>query len=172
MAEDDIYKNKARYERLISNFENVKNKPKRGKYYCKNNTNVKYFKDLCKSFDAKDLSYARRTRALDSLKLITYFLDKDLKECNRDDIDYLMSRMHKTYKTVSSKKSFIKDLKAIWRVLFPEKDHLGRVDETICPYVVRHISRRIDKSKEKRRNEKYTIEEFEKIIRFFDGNPS
>ena len=174
MAEDDIYKSKRRYENMVCNFETLIKRPKKGGksiYYCKNKINLKYFYQLCKTFETKDLSFIRRIRALSTLKMITYVIEKDLKECTRDDINTYMVFMHKRSKTISGKKSFIKDLKSVWRTLFPDLDHLGRPDETICPYVVRHINGKVDKSKQKMRNEKYTIEEFQNILKFFDNNP-
>ncbi|MAG60771.1 hypothetical protein CL619_03215, partial [archaeon] len=177
MAKDDIYGNKRRYENLVSNLESFLEVPeiKKGrgkrKYYIKYKQNLKHFSKLCTHFEMKDLSFSRRVRVIGVLLFITSIVNKDLKDCTRDDINEIIAAMHKVNTTVSSKTSFIKNIKCIWRVLFPEKDHLGRDDETLCPYVVRHLSRKMDKSKETLRNEKYTIEEFQQIIKFFEKDP-
>ena len=177
MAEEDLYGNKRKYEQKIGNFDKWLIKPslKTGSigkrtYYCKNKANLKYFSKLCNIFAVKDLSYARRNKLLFVLLKVTHIIEKNLKDCTRDDINELVAYLHTVHKTYESKKDFIKDIKCLWRVLFPECDMHGRPDETITPYVVRHLSRKIDKSKKKNRNEKYTIEEFEKIIQFFDNN--
>ncbi|MAG73623.1 hypothetical protein CL620_04865, partial [archaeon] len=173
MAEDDIYGNKKRYEFVVNSLSSITKKPvsKKYKYYCKNQVNTKYFDKLIINFDVKDLSYIRRVKLLYLLKRITYIIEKDLKKCDRDDINKIVAFFHTTHKTVESKRDFIKDLKCTWRVLFPEKDQEGRVDETITPYPIRHLSRRIDRSKQKRRNDKLTWDEFQCILRFFEKDP-
>ena len=171
MAENDIYKNKEKYETFISNLDRLLEKPKaqsKTRYYCKNHKNLKYFERLIKHFEVKDLSYICRLRVFGVLKVICTVIDKDLKECERKDIDDLVAFAHTRYNTRESKRDFIKDLKCVWRVLFPEKDHLGRIDETLTPYVVRHISRKIDKSKEKMRNDRFSFEEFKQIVDYFE----
>lgn len=174
MAEDDIYKSKARYEYVTNNLERLTKRPKKGsrrKYYCKNKANLKYYKELMKYFELKDLSYIRRRKALYTMRVITYAIKKNLKDCERDDINQLVAYSHQVFKTVASKRDFIKDLKCIWRILFPETDMKGRIDETITPYVVRHISRKVDKSKEKLRNDRFTQKEFQSIVEFFADEP-
>ncbi len=177
MAEDDIYKSKAKYERLISIMDSWVLTPDcykgRGyrKYYIKYKDNLKYFYKLLPIWEMKDLSYIRRIRLLNVMLMICFVPEKDLKDCNRDDINEIMGFMHTCHKTIKSKSDFIKNLKCLWRVLFPDIDQFGRADETLIPYVVRHLSGKIDKSKQKRRNEKYTIEEFQKIVQFFDKDP-
>ncbi len=91
MAEDDIYGNKERYERFLKRIEVITQQPNYGnqRYYCKNPANVKYFQKLIPYFEAKDLSYIRRYRVLYFLTLITYVLDKDLAECDRNDINII-----------------------------------------------------------------------------------
>jgi integrase len=172
MAEDDIYKSRQKYETLVENFDKLTEKPKGNrKYYCKNKANIKYFRELVKYFELKDLSYIRRRKVLYTLRLITFIIEKDLKDCEREDINKIVTFGHDKFKTVNSKKDFIKDLKCIWKILFPEKDRKGRIDETITPYVVRHISRKVDKSKEKLRNDRISFEEFQAIVKFFDKDP-
>jgi len=175
MAEDDIYGNKGRYEQFKNNLDSFlippSSKSKRRKYYCKNPDNLKYFKQLFIQFEAKDLSYIRRRRILHTMKFIVYSTKKHLKDCDRKDIDKIMSLMHETHKSPSSKETFIRDLKYVWKILFPETDEKGRPDETIVPYAVRHISGKIDKSRQKLRNDKLTWEEFEQIVDYFSSDP-
>jgi integrase len=173
MAEDDIYGSKGKYERFIKNFDKLTKKPKKNgrlKYYCKNSVNLKYFKKLIPSFESKDMSYIRRNRILSILRMITTFTEKDLKKCDRDDVNSVVAQAHKVYVTVDSKKTFIKNLKVIWKTLLPEKDQKGRIDENIMPYEVRHISNRIDKSKQKLRNDRISWNEFKRILRYFSGD--
>lgn len=173
MSEDDIYGSRERYELFMASLGEVIKKPtdKRAKYYCKNPENIKYFKKLGAHFDVKDLSYVRRLRVMHVLKFITFVIDKDLGVCDREDINKVVTHAHKTHKTPNSKRDIIKDLKCIWRILFPEKDSQSKVDETLTPYAVRHLSRKVDKSKEKLRNDRLTPEEFYKILTYFSKEP-
>jgi integrase len=79
--------------------------------------------------------------------------------------------MHGVYHSSKTKSDFIRDIKYVWKILYPEKDDKGRIDETLMPYVVRHLNPRIDKSREKRRQDKLTWEEYEKILKFFSSDP-
>lgn len=174
MAEDDIYGNKGKYERFKENLKNHSNppqKPEKRVYYCKNPVNLKYFKSLFLHFEANDLSFVRRNRVLDTLRFIVFTTKKDLSMCQREDINKIMALMHTKNKTVESKKTFIKNLKCIWRILFPETDEKGRPDETLVPYAVRHISGKIDVSKCKIRKDRLTWEEFEQIVNYFSNDP-
>ncbi len=174
MAEEDIYGNKRKYEKFKANlksFLTVPNKTSKRSYYCRNPSNLKYFKSLFLHFEAKDLSYINRNRKISSFKLILFCVKKDLKDCSRDDTNEILALMHTKNKTVNSKKSFIRDLKHIWRILFPELDEKGRPDETTVPYVVRHVSGKVDVSKKKLRKDKLTWEEFEQIIDYFAKDP-
>ena len=175
MAEDDIYGSKAKYELFKDNYEywlspKGRIKGKRGKerkYICVNPSNFVYFKKLMTNFEARDISYIRRIRVLQSMKLICYSLKKELEKCTREDINELLARLHEVYKTPISKSSFIKDVKFIWKNLFPEKDEKGRADETMIPYVVRHLKAVLDKSKLRLRSDKLTLAEFEEIVNYF-----
>ncbi len=175
MAEDDIYKSKIRYERFKSNLKSFKLQPsaenRKCKYYCNNPENIKYFQQLFNNFQAKDVSFIRRIRVLQTMKFIVNFTKKNLKDCEREDINQIMAFMHNTYNSPKSKVTFIKDLKYIWKVILPETDEKGRPDETIFPYVVRHISGKIDKSRQKLRKDKLTMDEFEQIINYFSNEP-
>lgn len=178
MPSNDIYNNKERYEYLKQHLQDLAQPPKKsrrgktGKYYSRNPKNVQYFYKLCDTFEARDLSYVRRCRVLGTLRLICYSTNKDLSECDRDDINKIVKFMHTVNHSPISKIDFIKGMKYIWKTLFPEKDSYGRVDETICPYSVRHLKGKIDKSREKRRLDKLTVEELERLIQFFSDDPS
>jgi integrase len=175
MAEDDIYGSKGRYEQFKSNLTLFTIPPSerklRHKYYCRNPENLKYFKMLFMHFEAKDLSFIRRLRILQTFKFVVYHTTKNLKNFNRKDIDKILARMHVTHKSSTSKETFIKDLKHVWKILFPDTDEKGRPDETIVPYTVRHISGKIDKSRQKLRSDKLTWEEFEQIVDYFSNDP-
>ena len=174
MAEDDIYGSKSRYEKFLENLDSFVEKPgetTQRKYYCKNSKNLEYFRRLAKIYEAKDLSYIRRLRVFRVLSVVVYVSEKDLKDCEREDIDEVVAFSHTVNNTVKSKGDFIRDVKTIWKSLFPDLDERGRIDETIMPYVVRHLSSKIDKSKEKLRNDRFTLEEFDKIINYFSNNP-
>ena len=174
MAENDIYNNKKKYEDFKQNLELFLLKPEnrsngkyKGKYYCKNKENLEWFVQLFKAFEAKDISYVRRNRLLMSMKLICHASNKNLRDLDRDGINNVVSFMHTAYKSPKSKSDFIIDIKHMWKILFPEKDERGRIDDNLVPYPVRHLSPKIDKSKEKRRYDKLTYEEFEKVVNFF-----
>ena len=169
MAENDIYNNKLRFEKFVDNLEKITRVPENGidKYYCKNPENLKYFRKLFNHFEMKDLSYIRRLRICQVLKMVTFLMEKNLVDCEREDINVIVAFAHKRNKTIASKRDVIKDIKCMWRVLFPAKDNEGRIDETITPYVIRHLSRKIDKSKEKLRNDRITVEEFRRILDYF-----
>lgn len=173
MAEDDIYGSHKAYDKLVASIPTLANSVLKGKqiYYCKNPKNLEYFKKLIVYFEVKDISYIRRGRVLKEMALITYATGRDLKECSRDDINEIMAFVHTRYKAIESKKEFVKNIKVIWKILFPEKDQLGRVDDTLTPYPVRHLTRKIDKSKEKLRNDRVNFEEIERLVKYFEREP-
>jgi len=178
MAEDDIYGSKGKYERFKKNLSSWLIKPENTskqkgvrKYYCKIPTNLKYFEKLFRHFEAKDISYIHRARTLQSMVVICYLAPKDLAECTRDDINQIVAELHAIFKTPKSKESMIKSLKYIWKILFPEKDAYGRVDESIPPYVVRHLSGKSDKSRQRLRTDKLSWEEFERLVDYFSNDP-
>ncbi len=174
MTEDDIYKNKEKYEKQKNNLNALLIPPSeksRRKYCCKNQENLKYFEKLFTHFEANDLSYIRRNRVLDAMKIILHSTTKNLGNCDREDINKAMALMHRNLKSIESKKTFIKDLKYIWKILFPETDQKGRPDETITPYAVRHISGKIDISKARLKKDKLNWEEFERIVNYFSRDP-
>jgi len=176
MAENDIYGSKSKYENFKQNLDSlltpkqnnpqIKGKPK---YSCKNQDNLEYFRKLCTYFEAKDTSFIRRLRILQTMKLIVNYAIKNLQDCDREDINLIMAAMHNAYPSPKSKETFIHDLKYIWKILFPELDEKGRPDDRIVPYQVRHLSSKVDKSRQKIRKDKFTWEEFESIISYFSS---
>lgn len=176
MAEDDIYGNKARYERFVQNLDSLilppENPTVRGsrRYWVKCKQNLRYFRKMDLLFRSRDLSFVRRLRVFRTLIIATHHIEKDLAKASRDDIDDLMGFMHSTYNSPKSKESFIVDLKFVWKTLFPETDSKGRPDETLMPYVVRHLSAKIDKSRQKMRSDKLSWEEFERLVDFFGSD--
>lgn len=179
MAENDIYNSKLKYENFIKNLpsfavppeKRVDQKRFRGKYHCKHKDNLKHFTKLFACFDARDTSYVRRNRLINSMRLICHVAPGNLPDLDRDDIDRIVSYMHSVYSSPKSKSDFIKDIRFMWRQLFPERDERGRIDENIMPYAVRHLNRKIDKSRERRRRDKLTWDEFEKIMHYFSKDP-
>lgn len=179
MVEDDIYGNKEKYEKFRNNYGELLSSPQKRvyrkgsvvKYPCSNLSNLQYCQRLFSYFEAKYLSYIRRNRLLQSFRFILYNVTKDLYECTREDIDQLMSVAHSVYKTPKSKETFVKDVKYMWKLLFPENDSQGRPDETLVPYAVRHLSAHSDKSRQKLRKDKLTWEEFERLVNYFSNDP-
>jgi|SRR3989344_3051069 len=181
MPENDIYDNKTKYENLKERIRFLTLKPedrkyphdmrpislRKEKYIVKNPENLIYFKKLFQVFDARDISYIRRLRLLRQMKTICHATEKNLKECGRDDIDKIVAFAHTVNHSPKSKYDFITDIKHLWKTLLPETDQKGRVDDTIMPYSVRHLRAKQDKSKEKLRNDKFTIDEFEKLVESF-----
>ena len=174
MAEDDIYGSEGKYRRFVERLDSLAKPPaksdKRRKYYCKNKANLKYFRKLIARFEAKDISYVRRIRLFMSFLIVVHKSERDLKELEREDIDMVVAFMHTAYKSPKSKSDFIRDTRYIWKIILPEKDSKGRLDETLVPYPVRHLSSRIDKSKEKMRKDKLTPDEFSRLVTYFSND--
>lgn len=172
--EDDIYKNKVRYERLMANLDTLTEPPSKTdakrKYYCKNPENLKYFRKLDESFAPRNLSYIRRLRLLNFLKLVVHSTSKDLKYFTRKDIDSVIAVMFETLESPKSQTDFLRDLKTVWRILFPERDTLGRIDESIMPYVVRHVKCSVDRSRQRAGKDRLSIAEVERILGYFSGD--
>jgi len=168
MAENDIYNSKKRYETIVKNVDNIhiKKKKKRQIYYCKNKENIPHFKKLLRYLESVDLSYTRRCRLYHTLMIVGYKTDKDFKDLDREDFDDVMIYAGKTF-SPRTRSDFILDIKCIWRQLFPEKDERGRIDDTLHPYVVRHLKSRVDKSREKLRGDRFTPKEYKKLFDYF-----
>ncbi len=173
MAVDDIYGNKRKYDNFKGYYrkELINPSRKNRKYICRFSANLAYFEKLFIDFEKKDISYIRRIRLLQNMQFICNFAHKDLSTFTREDIDQIAIEMHKRYKSIHSKMDFIKHLRYIWKVLFPEIDELGRLDETLIPYPVRHLNAKMDKSKQRGALDKLTFEEYEQIVDFFSGDP-
>ena len=180
MAQEDIYNSERKYKAFLKDMiedKQLLKKPNERKrsiyqnnmiYYCKNKNNLGYFTKLNKKLEAKDISFIRRMKLFLVLKIITYVAHKDLKDFDREDIDEVMTYMHKTYKTVKSKRDFIVDLKRIWKTLFPIIDKKGNIDDDEIPYVVKNLKKKdIDKSLETERDDVLNIDEFEKLVKAF-----
>ena len=106
--------------------------------------NLVYFTALCNRFEAKDISYIRRIRLSRTLLIIIHATDKNLNALEREDGDKVVSFMHSRYHSYKSKADFIIDFKHLWKQLFPERDERDRIDDTIMPYAVRHLSGKVD----------------------------
>jgi hypothetical protein len=182
MVEDDIYNNKGHYERFLANLDdlchpcktNTKNEGQRQrKYWIQNPLNKGYFLALDKVFKARDTSYIRRMRLFRVFIIVCHFFNKDLKNItDREEIDLLMGFANDINISPKSKRDFAIDVKYIWRKIFPERDERGRVDDTIFPYVVRHLSGKVDKSQQRLRGDRYTPQEFRTKTQFKGRNIS
>ena len=181
MAENDIYNSEGKYNSIKDNIDQYAVEPSKriirsrntrnAKYWIKDKGNIKYFKQLFTKFEARDTSFIRRIRLFRTFLIVNHVLDKDLAEVTREEIDTLMAFAHSVNKSSKSKRDFALDTKFLWRQLFPELDQKGRVDDTITPYPVRHLTGKQDKSKEKLRGDKFSIEEFERLIQSFSDDP-
>lgn len=172
--ENDIYDNKGKFERFKARLNELTKKPEakgKRKYFVRNKANLAHFRTILARFEAKDISYIRRNRLLSSMVLICSATEKDLKVLEREDIDRVVAFMHSQYKSPKSKSDFIRDVKCLWRILFPERDDKGRIDETATPYAVKHLSPKIDKSREKLRSDRLTWDEYERIVCYFSKDP-
>jgi integrase len=180
MAEDDIYGSKKKYQDVVENISqfafspderkkrwNTKNP---GKHYCLNKKNMLLFPRLFKYLDQRPISPARKLRLTGSVKFLLGHTKKTLDEIekkgDRREIDAIVGAAHREYnpKTASD---FIRDLKFLWKLFYPAKDAQGRIDETQKPYVVRHLSPRVDRSTKELRDDRLTTAEYRKILDSF-----
>lgn len=170
MAENDIYNSKGKYERFKGALSILTKAEPGRKYVCKNPDNLAYFQKLFLRFEAQDLSYVRRLRLLHVLKIVVHNTSKELKDLARDDIDAIVTFVNErmSAKTISD---FKVDIKFIWKSILPDSDERGRSDETVHPYVVRHLKTNIDKSREIGRKDRLSWPEFEKIVAYFSNKP-
>ena len=178
MADDDIYCNKAKFEFVELNIQRYlkppaedKERGRKRKYWIKNKENIKHFEHLFKVFATRDISYIRRLKLFRSFLIVNHVLDKDLAQAEREDINKVVAFSHTVNKSPKSKRDFALDVKFIWKQLFPEKDAKDRIDDTIFPYAVRHLTGRVDKSREKMRTDKFSLNEFEKLVITFADDP-
>lgn len=177
VAEDDIYKSKQRYvSRWVDRLEELTQMPQgvdgRGhrRYWCRNVENLKYFRQLHEIFEARDTSYVHRSRVFQTLLFISAQTACDLRDCSRTEINSVVAAAHRVYLASSSKRSFLKSLKWLWKMLFPELDEKGREDASIVPYPVRHILGRVDKSRDRLRNERLTPEDVRRLLGYFSSD--
>jgi integrase len=112
----------------------------------------------------------RRTRLSHTLLFLTSLTDKDLSVCTRRDVDAFVAAGHHVNRAAASKADFLKSVKFLWRHLFPEPDQQGRADSSIVPYPVRHLSARVDKSRQRLRNERLTLQDVARIVAYFGAD--
>lgn len=173
MSTNDLYNSEQKYYRWV---ELIRTKAllqpsERRTRHILNKENLSYFEKLLTHTQAKDLSYVRRVKLFSRLLAICSLTKKNLADCTREDLDKIVSAFHEQNKTPTSKKDAIKTTKYLWRVLLPETDEKGRVDDTIIPYPTRHLTTKIHKSQEKDRNERYTMNELKRILEYFTRDP-
>ena len=167
MADNDIYNNKAKYERLIRSLDHLvlpKDKRQEGsyksKYQIKNKNNLQHLKRLITKFEAQDLSYIRRKRILETLLSIADLSTKDFQELHKDEeeIDKVVAEIYRIYRTVESQKSIISMTKRVWRVLFKD---IGYWDE---------VRVQQDKSKQRQRKDKILPEDYKALLNYFKND--
>ncbi len=179
MAENDIYNNKMKYERFLGRLDVLADLKlyrqaivpgPAPKYFCRNPANIRFFRKLANILAARDTSYPRRLKLMNTMKLICFATTRDLETCAREHINAIIAFAHERLPSPKSKTDFIRDVRFLWRQLLSELDEKGRPDESLTPYAVRHLSPRMDKSREKRRKDRLTFEEFEKLVQAFAGD--
>ena len=166
MAENDIYNSKGLYERFVSRIKDLTLTPEeyRNKYgaktikqYCKNTGNLFYFRRLAEKLEARGISYKRRLRLMQSLKLITFLVDKDLKKVNEKDKDVILGYINNTYNG-ESLKTIRTHVKFLWKLLLPNKR------------IMEDIRLKMDKSTQMMKRDKLTWQEYETILEYFSQN--
>lgn len=171
MAENDIYNNQLKYETFKQEYATYTQPPTgKRKFQIKNKDNLVYVEKLLRRLEAKDTSYIRRLRILSSFKLVLHYIDKKLDNVDRDDIDQLIIDTHQNNKSDKTRACFKIDLKYIWKIILPEKDSKGRIDDTLIPYPVRHLENRTDKSRQKIRQDRMTNDEYQQIMKSFSND--
>ncbi|MFH1409806.1 MAG: tyrosine-type recombinase/integrase [Nanoarchaeota archaeon] len=185
MADNDIYNSKPKYEYIRDHLDDYAKPPRPGfegkgrnrRFWIKNPANVQYIRKFLGTatwkglFDARDTSYIRRLRLFRTMLMAGHFIQKDFKDAEREDVDQIVGFANDHNRSPKTKRDFIIDLKFIWKQLFPERDEKGRIDETLIPYAVRHLSSKIDKSKERMRGDKFSLQEFERLLKAFGDDP-
>jgi hypothetical protein len=139
--------------------------------------NLVYFRRLLGTsrengvFDSRDTSYIRRCRLFRTLLLVGHFVEKDFAVVEREDIERLVGLANDVNRSSKSKRDFNLDVKFLWKQLFPERDEKGRIAENLFPYAVRHLSGKVDRSKAKLRGDKFSLDEFERLVTAFGSDP-
>lgn len=168
MADNDIYDSKGALGKLQANLKGYLEPPSGMRTtQIKNPANLRHFDRLFVKVAARDCSYIRRLRLAQTLLMVCHAIGKDLEKVDRDDIDALMAWSHTRNKTPVSQACFAKEVRFLWRLLFPERDQHGREDDTILPYPVRHIKTSVDRSRQKLRGDRLTLEEFDSLVAAF-----
>jgi len=140
MATDDIYKSKGRYERWIKIYigkERILQKPNKSlskeqnkkdkfresqrRYYCKNKINLQYYKKLIRKFEVNDQSYKRRMVLLNTLNILTHYIDVNLNEINGLEKEDIIINIRKTTKPSNLKRTEF-EIKRIGNLLFEESE--------------------------------------------------
>ena len=162
MAEDDIYGSKHVWETIMRKIESrAYLKPHaNSKFYIKNSDNLKYFPIVVKELDLKDNAFIRRQMIVTTLKKICYLTEKDLKDITQEDVKEIVRKANSMNKTSNSRNEFLTIARMIWKMILPEKDHLGRVDTSIVPYSWRIKVDYSDKSNKKDKSDKITDAEY------------
>jgi len=165
MADEDIYGSKRQYGTIVKKIrEGTYLQPdKKTKYFIKNPANQQYFLKLLDEFDYKDQSYIRRIQYLKALRKTASVTNKDFKEITREDVKKIVAHFNQVHKTANTRRDFIHYNQSAWKVFLPEKDAQGRPDDSIIPYPWR-ISRKEDRSRQKKREDFISAEEYRKII--------
>src|SRR3990167_726150 len=173
MAEDDIYGSKHCWETILKKIESgAYLKPHaNSKFYIKNRDNLKYFPIVAKELDLKDNAFIRRQMIVTTLKKICYLTEKDLKDITQEDVKEIVRKANSMNKTSNSRNEFLTIARMIWKMILPEKDHLGRVDTSIVPYSWRIKVDYSDKSIKKDKSDKITYAEYTEILKGLNGNP-
>lgn len=131
---------------------------------------MKYFPQLFNYWDSKDLSYIRRIRLFNTFKLILHICEKDLKDITLEEVNKIIAFINQQGNSAKTKSDNIKDFKLIYKNLFPVtiEDKTGKIIaiNNEYPSIIKHISPKQDKSKEKRRDF-LTIDEYKQILRYF-----
>ena len=172
MEEEDIYQNKRRYNEFLKDLDelvkipserNVSPKRRIGTYYCKNKENLKYFKQLARELEVLNNSAVRNFNVMKRLLVIVYISDKDLKDWDKKEFQDLMIYVNKTYNE-NIKKKVDNDKNFIFKLIFGENSEQHKLSK--------QFKIRLDKSRQKVREDKLSWEEYEKIITFFDSKPN
>lgn len=172
-APDDIYDSKDKYIKIRSNLEKYLEKPKgkkkglgKRKYSITNPANLKYFYILLARKDSQGISYINRIKYFNYLLKICHYSEKDLAELTREDVDQIVSQLKSNIKTANELRNTITYIQHIAKIIIPDKDAQGRIDETITPYAFRHLKSSVDKSRNKKK-EIPSLQDMQKVIQFF-----
>ncbi len=172
MAEEDIYGSKKTFDRFKGGYKKLLDRSNKNTYYCKNKNNKKYFEHIFKLEHSAGNSYIRLNCYINLLKKICTFTNKELstidKTKDRDEINKIQIEVNKTINE-SGRQRFPRDIKKLWKDIFPVKEKNGEVNEDMIPYVVRHLKYRMDKSKEKVRKDKLSPNEVKNILNYFSN---